>query len=75
MKVWDEYHRRRPDVKEKMATLLIHRNLLPEEELETFHQEIQTIVDKYYPLYQKGLVGWFKEARVKDDSMKSPSFS
>jgi len=61
MKVWDEYHRRRPDVKEKMATLLINRNLLPEEELENFHQEIQTIVNKYYPLYQKGLVEWFKE--------------
>ena len=75
MKVWNEYHVKKPDVKEKMATLLIHRNLLPGEDLKQFHQEIQTIVNKYYPLYQKGLVEWFKEARVKDDSMKSPSFS
>ncbi len=54
---------KKPDVKEKMATLLIQHQLLKEEDLETFHQEIKTIVDKYYPLYQKGLVEWFKEER------------
>ena len=70
MKVWDEYHRRRPDVKEKMATLLIQHQLLNNEDLQRFHQEIQKIVDKYYPLYQKGLVEWFKENNRKEEKSK-----
>lgn len=65
MKEREQYHKKKPDVKEKMTTLLIQHQLLNDEDLESFHQEIQTIVDKYYPLYQKGLVEWFKVNRTE----------
>ena len=52
-----------PDVKEMMATLLIQHNLLSGKSWEKFHQDIQKIVEKYYPTYKKNLKKWFTEER------------
>ncbi|MBU0459354.1 MAG: hypothetical protein KJ597_06025 [Nanoarchaeota archaeon] len=66
-KACDQYRKKNPDIKEQMATLLIQHNLLHGKDWEKFHQEIQKIVEKYYPLYQKGLQQWFKEDKINNN--------
>ncbi len=56
-----------PDVKEQMATLLIQHNLLHGKIWEEFHQDVQEIVAKYYPLYEKGFNRWWKKGEINNN--------
>jgi hypothetical protein len=55
--------RKEKDVKEMMATLLIHHNLLGKE-WENFHKDVQELVEKYYPHYEKGMKLWMDKGEI-----------
>ena len=52
------------DVKEKMAVLLIHHNLLNKRDWGRFHKEIQKITEVYYPKYLKGMDDWHNKGKI-----------
>lgn len=58
------YHKFCGDVKEKMAVLLIHHNLLNQRDWGHFHKEILNITKKYYPKYLKGMNDWHKKGKI-----------
>jgi hypothetical protein len=59
--------RKTNDVKEKVATLLIHHNLLHGKDWEAFHQDMQKLTEKYYPLYEKGMTEWWGKGRINNN--------
>ncbi len=54
------------DVKEKMATLLIQHNLLGSKWGE-FHKDLNTLVDKYWKVYEKGMNEWFENDKINSN--------
>ena len=61
------YRKNNPDVKEMMATLLIQHNLLHGEDWNEFHNDVQKIVYKYYPKYEKGFKAWWKKGKINNN--------
>lgn len=56
-----------PDVKEMMATLLIQHNLLHGKDWNEFHHDVQKLVEKYYPKYQKGVKAWWEKGKINNN--------
>jgi hypothetical protein len=67
MKKCDKLRKKNPDVKDMMATLLIQHNLLHGKSWESFHKDVHKIVQKYYPLYEKGLQEWFDSDKITNN--------
>jgi len=63
----EEYKRNSPDVKELMALLLIQHNLLHGKVWEEFHQDLDHLVKKYLPYYEKGMREWWKSGKINNN--------
>ena len=59
----DKNRIKKPDVKTMLSEIMLHHNLLGSA-WGDFHKDICKIVNKYHPVYRKGLKHWFRTGEM-----------